>query len=465
MSKYASPKIQAQPSFLALVPFFIFIILFTTPLFLFSTRISPVFACIIAVGISFFTFQKKLDLNKKIRVFLQGASQENILFICFIFIFTSSFSYVLKAIGGIDAIIRISFAIIPSSLILPGFFIVVSLCAFALGTSLGTITAFLPLGVALAEQIGASIPLMAALVLSGALLGDNLSLISDTTVAASSIVNADIFEKFKENAKLVLPAFLITIGVLTFLNINILQSMQFTPPQTPFLRDYIFLCPYLLILTLTALGLDVLLVVIGALFFTIGIGISWGNFTLLESTKFITEGFCCNEGGIVLMVVYTMCKAGLSHIVEYNQGIEYIINKTNKVLKKKSHAEGTILFTTALINTAISVAAVSILVVGSIARQIGNNFNIKPARTACLIDVSSTLCQHLLPYGAPLMLASTISKSSPFTLIPYLYYEAALFVVVILSVIQTSKQSKKLSYKPSLKSKNAPINISKEVNI
>jgi Na+/H+ antiporter NhaC len=430
---------------LQLVPFLVFFITFMSPMFLFSTRISPVFACVIAIFVSLFTFIKPMDINQKIQVFIEGSSRSNVIVICYIFIFTTAFSYVLKTIGGIDATVRIGFSIIPNFLVLPGFFVVIALFALAVGTSLGTTAAFLPIGLEAGKQIGVQPEFMAALVVSAAILGDNLSVISDTTIAATKMAGANMRKKFKANAILVLPAFLLTLAILTIINFRLETLPQAVPLAKAMPVDYLFLLPYVLIFGLAAYGMDVLVVVILAIFFTTGLGLLLGHFSLLDSTKFIIQGFANNEGNMVQMVVYTLCKSGLSYIVEYNGGINYILYKFNEFITGKGRAEIVIAAITFLINAAVAVAPVSIIIAGPITRRIAEKFSITPERAACLTDVSATLCQDIIPYGAPLMLAGSLAGVSPIAIVPYLYYQGFLFCVITISVMMTVLRDKRKS--------------------
>ena len=181
--------------FLQLAPFIIFVGLFLSSTFLFNSKLSPIFSCLVATLFSFFTFREKLSLNKKIRHFIEGSGRTTVMTMGYIFIFSSVFSYTMNYIGAIQAAVNIGLFFIPQSLILPGFFIIVSLFAMAIGSSNGTIAAFLPMGVGIASNLGINPAFIAGLVVSGAMFGDNLSIISDTTIAATQTTGARMADK------------------------------------------------------------------------------------------------------------------------------------------------------------------------------------------------------------------------------------------------------------------------------
>lgn len=437
-------KVQRKAGFLQIFPFIVFITIFLGSMFFFSAKTSPVFACLIAVIVSFFTFTQSANLDQKIQLFIEGSARPSVITICYIFILTSAFSHIFRVIGGIDAVVNLSLYFLPQSFLLPGFFLVVSLFATAIGTSLGAIAAFLPLGLTLAAKMDINIALMAGLVVCGAMLGDNLSVISDTTIAATQIAGAKMTDKFKANAFLVLPALLFTVFVLAVTNVFFISPVSAGAAYVVTAKDYLFLLPYCMILFLALAGINVLAVVLLALFTSLGIGVYLGSFTCFEGSRILFHGFVNNEGGIVEMVVYVLAKSGLSYIVECNGGVDFLVKRFNQYVASRAGAEIVIAVLTVLVNMAVAVAAVSILVVGPVAKKLADQFDIKPRRTACLLDVFSSICQSVLPYGAPLILAGTLTGLSSLQIIPFLYYQFSLAIMVTATIIRTSRQQKRM---------------------
>jgi len=279
-----------KSGFFQLTPFLLFVTLFFVSTIWFASKISPIFACLIAVIFSFVTFVEPTSFNDKVQLFISGASHSTVIAMAYIFIFTSVFTYVLEQIGGISAAVNISLQLIPGWFILPGFFIVIALFATAIGSSMGTIAAFLPIGVGLAHKIGVSPGLISGIVVGGAMLGDNLSIISDTTIAATQTTGCRMKDKFYANFWLVLPAFILTVIVLTFIN----NSLQIPPLNFVGVINGVSLIkilPYLLIITLALLGLDVIAVLVIGVLFAIGIGIYLGYFSWIQGSTLILEGF------------------------------------------------------------------------------------------------------------------------------------------------------------------------------
>jgi Na+/H+ antiporter NhaC len=424
-----------------LSPFILFVSFFIISTMFLSSKMSPIFACIIAIIYSMFTFSKKLKLNEKISIFVKGSSHPTVIIMCYIYIFISVFNYILRLIGGIDSAVSIGLYAIPGNYILPGFFSIVSLFALATGTSVGAIAAFLPVGIGISKKVGINPSMMAGLVVGGAMLGDNLSIISDTTIAATQSVGAKMVDKFKENVWLVTPAFILTSITLTLINffyLNIQYHEQIALNKT----NFILITPYIAVFSMALCGIDVIAVLISSIFLAIGIGVFQNTFSLLSATQLILEGFSNNEGGVHGVLLLAMLVAGLSKIVEFNGGITYILEKFSSKIKTTFGAEVSIAILTILINTSVAINAVAILVTGPVAKQIASKFGIEPKRTACLLDLFACICQGIIPYAPPLLLAGIIANVPSTSIIPYLYYQGFIFLVASISIL------KKYNHKP-----------------
>ncbi len=300
---------QETGSAFSLVPLFIFVGTFIGSSILFPMPISPIFSCLLALIFSLFTFSKKMSFNDRMAVFLSGSAQKTVLAMSYIFIFSAVFTYVLRFIGGIDAAVKIGMYFIPSQLILPGLFTVISFFATAIGSSMGAIAAFLPIGVGVAAQLGISPALMAGMVVGAAMLGDNLSIISDTTIAATQTTGTKMVDKFKANILLVIPAFFITIVILTIVNHGI--ATDIASPATPTCLDALTILPYAAVISIALMGIDVIAVLVIGILTAILIGIYLGHFSYIESTYLILEGFS-KDTGIQEVLILALLVSSLS---------------------------------------------------------------------------------------------------------------------------------------------------------
>lgn len=420
-------------NWLQLSPFFLFVSLFIVSTIWFDGQFSAVTSCMIAIIYAFMLFKK--PLNEKIGIFLTGTAQPTILAMTFIFILSGAFTYILQKIGATDCAINMGLCLIPARFVLPGLFTLVSFFALAIGSSMGTIAAFVPIALGMSTKLGIAPELLAGITVSGAMLGDNLSVISDTTIAASQTTGSSMTDKLKANILLVIPAFFMTLAWLVYLNHGLVLELQ--PEVCYQLCDIVKILPYALVFALTALGLDVIGVLILAIVAAAAIGIMHGNFTLLQASQLITEGFTASPGlqEVLILVLFI---AGLSYIVEYNGGVQYLVEHIGRRVKTKAGAEWAITILTFLINAAVAINTIAILVAGPIAKQIGDKFNIAPKRVACLLDITACICQGILPYAPQLLLAGSLAHVSGVSIMPYLHYQYAIALVLVCSIAHTA---------------------------
>ena len=416
-----------------LSPFFLFVSIFLGSSVFLGGAISPLFACLVAIIFSLFTFERGEGFNEKVEIFVRGSSRPTIIAMCYIFIFTAIFTYILGQIGAIQAAVQVGLALIPSSLMLPGLFAIVGLFATAIGSSMGTIAAFLPIGVGIAGGLGVSPALMSGLVVSGAMLGDNLSIISDTTIAATQTLGTTMRPKFRENLRLVWPALILTLLVLTVLNgtYAVTGSLATVALSN---GHWVKIIPYGLIFALALLGIDVIAVLVAGILCAAGIGVWLGRFSPTGATSLILEGFSKNQGGIHEVLILSLFIGGLSGIVEHNGGITYLLERAQKRIKNRAQAEWAIAILIFLINAAVAINTIAILITGPVAKQIGDKYGVPHARNAALVDVISCVCQGILPYAPQLLLAGAIAGISSVSIMPYLHYQFFILLVTVFSI-------------------------------
>lgn len=431
-------------SFNAITPLILFVILFLFSSLMWGQTISPLFPCLLAIIYSLLcTFKKEISFNKRIELFITGSSQQTAIATCYILFFSAIFSYVLNLIGSTHIAVHASLTAIPAHLLLPGFFSLVSFFAIAIGSSMGAIAAFIPIGLGIGSTLKADPALMCGIVVGGAMLGDNLSIISDTTIAATQTTGCKMSDKFKANFLMVIPAFIGTLIILFYLNSSLaLSNVISTQGHALSWEQIIPICPYLLVFLLAPLNIDVLALLVGGIFLGTAIGIWQGTFTFLQSTALLIDGFAQNTS-IQEVLILVLFVAGLSYLVEYNGGIQYLIDHLSRKIKSRAAAEMSISLLVFLVNMAVAINTIAILVTGPVAKRIADQFNIEKKRVASLIDIVACICQGILPYSAQLLLAASLAKISSISIMPYLHYQWLMALVTFGSIGHTYITEKK----------------------
>lgn len=429
-------------SFISITPLFVFVFLFFCSAIFLSQPISALFSCLLAIIYAvIFTFGKDIPFNKRIDLFISGSAHPTAIATCYILFFSAIFTYTLNIIGGTQAAVNIGMGLIPSQFLLPGFFFIVSLFAVAIGSSMGAIAAFLPIGLGMGEQLLVNPSLICGIVVGGAMLGDNLSIISDTTIAATQTTGCHMKDKFKENSLLVLPAFIATMVILFYLN-HFIPTPLINPVLPSINLSHVLpITPYGAVFILALCNIDVLAVLVVGILMAMGIGIWQGTFTFLQSTSVLVDGFAYNSSiqEVLMLVLFV---AGLSYIVEYNGGIQYLLNMFSHHIRSKARAEISIALLVFLVNMAVAINTIAILVTGPVAKHIADQFDIPKKRVASLIDIVACICQGILPYAPQLLLAASLAKVSSISIMPYLHYQWFVAVVTAASIGKTYVQEK-----------------------
>lgn len=423
---------------IALIPFGIFLSIFTV-LNLIYTKTNtqdnfPIFAAFVAIIASFFTFQKNESLNERVAVFIEGTTQNIVIHMCFIFYVSTVFTTILQETGGIQAAVDVSLLFIPTWCILPGLFIVTSLFSFTVGTSMGAIAAFMPIAVTIASHLVINPSLMAATIVCGAMFGDNLSILSDTTIASVQVTHANMKRKLMLNTKIAAPAFLLSLMVLTYQNYTMTNIMQTIDHTKISLLDFIKILPYMATFYLALIGLDILVVMILGIILALTIGIGLKSLSFLQAINLLFDGFYTSKG-MVNVFILVLLLSGLSKIMSHNGGIEYIIAKLKYKLSNPYHGKIAIFLLVSLINMTIAINTISILITGSVGSKIGEEYEIEPAETACILDIGSCVSQGILPYAPQMLLAASMAHVSALSLLPYLYYQYFLAISLLTYII------------------------------
>ncbi len=428
-----------KPTYTALVPFGIFLFVFTLLNIVYHGQNVAhdnfaIFAAMIAIIVAFFTFQKDASLNEKVDVFIQGSRQAIVMHMCYIFYVSTVFTTILEQTGGITAAVAICLFFIPIWCILPGLFLMTSLFSFTVGTSMGAIAAFMPIAVKIAHHVNLDPSLMAATIVCGAIFGDNLSILSDTTISAVKITESSMQKKLLLNTKIALPAFIGSCIILMYQNYTYAEKFVSAPVEVFDMMNIIKIIPYLATFYLAFTGLDILVVLAIGIAIAISIALSCDTITFLQAINYMFDGFYSNKGMVnVFILVFLL--SGLSNIMTHNGGIHYLMEKLSSKIKNRFHAKLAIFLLVSIINIMIAINTIAILITGPIAKKIGSEFDIPSHETACILDIGSCISQGILPYAPQLLLAASMAHVSSVSLLPYLYYQYLLGITLLITLL------------------------------
>lgn len=363
-------------------------------------------------------------LSSRIETFSRAAAHTSILYMVWIFILAGAFAAVAKEIGAIDATVELTLRFFPARFIVPGLFVAACFISVSIGTSVGTVVALTPLAAEMAGTGGESLPFYVAVVLGGAFFGDNLSFISDTTIAATRSQGCKMADKFKANLWIALPAALIT------LIIYILVSSDAPSPVSGTSHSPWLVLPYIVVLITAACGINVMIVLTLGIVSAVILGII-GGYTVIS--LFGTMGVGIDSMGDLIIV--TLLAAGMLGIIKAAGGIQYLLQCLSAKVSGKRGAQASIAVLVALVNFCTANNTVAIITVGGIAREICEKYGVDPRKSASLLDSSSCIVQCLIPYGAQTLLATSLAGIPPVAPFPYLYYPWALALMVALSIV------------------------------
>ena len=428
--------LNKKGSGLALVPFLVFVVIYLgAGLILQSQGVEMAFyqfpsvtAMFIALLVAF--AMTKGNINERFRIFAKGAANEDVLTMLIIYLLAGAFSSVAASMGGRDATVNLGLSLIPVQFLTAGVFIISAFMGTATGTSMGTIGAIVPIAVGVADKGGLSVPLVVGACVGGAMFGDNLSMISDTTIAATRSQGCEMRDKFRVNFFIALPAALITIVIL------LVMGRPETMPDMGVLEySIIKVLPYLLVLVLALVGMNVFLVLTIGIFAAGIVGLATGSLDIFGFAQSIWGGFT----GMNEVFCLTLLCGGMSQMVTHNGGIVWLIEKLRSMMKSNKSAQLGIAALVSLADCATANNTVAIVLSGSVAKDISHEYKVDPRRTASLLDVFSCVFQGIIPYGAQILTAAALTSAygiamSPTDIIPRLWYCWILAIVGILSI-------------------------------
>lgn len=385
----------------------------------------PVTVAFVAASAWAFVVCKPATLNRRIERFSAGAAHRNIMMMIWIFILAGAFAGSAKFIGSVSATVNLTLAVLPSNMLLAGLFIAACVISLSIGTSVGTIVALMPVGAGLAGGAGISLPLMAGIVVGGAFFGDNLSFISDTTIAATRTQGCQMRDKFMANFAIVLPA------ALLVLLLYVVLGSQHSPSDSSEVIEWVKVLPYLLVLGTALCGLNVVLVLLLGIISTGLVALFSSDLALLDWADSMGKGMI----GMGELIIVTLLAGGMLELIRYNGGLQYIITHLTARVSTRRGAELAIALMVALANFCTANNTVAIVTVGDIARRVAERFNISSPRSASLLDTFSCIIQGVLPYGAQLLMGASLAGISALDIIPHLYYIYALALSALLFIL------------------------------
>lgn len=420
---------------IALLPIGVFLIIFLGAGIVFKDfyAMPAIVAFLIALFVAFLQ-NKELSFNKKIEVIAKGVGEENIITMSLIFLCAGGFSGAVTAAGGVDSTVNLGLSLIPAHFAVAGLFLIGCFISVSMGTSMGTIAALAPIAVGISEKTGFALSICIGAVVCGAMFGDNLSMISDTTIAAVKTQGCEMKDKFKANFFIVLPAAIITVLIFWFvtrnMNFHLEENLSYSLWEV---------LPYMVVLLGALIGINVFVVLISGIVISLIVGVSMGHIALSEMFQVVGNGVTSMYDITVISIIV----ACIVSLVKEHGGIQFILNLIKSKINGRRGAEFGIALLALFVDACTANNTVAIVMTGPIAKEISEEFDVDPRRSASLLDMFTSVGQGIIPYGAQLLSAATLTGLTPLQIIPNLYYPLLMGVCGALAII-FRPQSKKL---------------------
>lgn len=432
-----SPHLETVPArMLALLPLLVFLTIFlgsgiyhtlSGTEFAFYQMKAPV-AAIPALILAVLLYRG--PINEGIETLLKGASHPNLILMFMVFMLAGAFASVSSAIGSVDATVQLGLSVIPPSFVLPMLFLISAFIATAMGTSMGTIAACAPIAFGFSQATDIAAIYAIGAVVGGAMFGDNLSMISDTTIAATTSQKVQLRDKFRVNVWIALPAALATMLIYFFLSqsSNALEYKDF---------NAWLIVPYVAVFALAFSRLHVLAVLtIGVLLSALMGLLIQPDLDIFKINNAAYDGFV----GMFEVALLSMFLGGLSALMQREGGLQWLIERIYQLTSafkvgRQRAGEIGISLLVVFANLFVANNTVAIILSGDMAREVAKEYGVDPKRAAALMDIFSCVIQGLIPYGAQLLLACSIAKMSPVELISSVYYCWVLAIFAIIAIV------------------------------
>ena len=410
---------------MALSPMMVFLILYVAVSALIGDfyRI-PISVALLVASMWAILIYRGIPLKERIETFSKAAANSDIIYMIWIFVLAGAFASVAKSIGAVDATVTFTLNILPPQYIVPTLFVAACLISFSIGTSVGTVVALTPLAAQLAATEGGNVPFFVGVVLGGAFFGDNLSFISDTTIAATRSQGCSMQDKFKVNLWIALPAAIVTLACYLLLVPEVPVS------DVPESGDPWLMLPYLVVIATAVMGVNVTLVLTAGIFTAVGLGLFYGV-GLLDMAGFAGAGI----DGMGDLIIITLLASGMLGVIKACGGIDYILRVMTARISGLRGAQATLAVLVGIVNLCTANNTVAIITVGGLAKDIFRRFGVDPRKSASILDSASCVVQCLIPYGAQTLLATSLAGISPAAPFPYLYYPWAVALTLVISIV------------------------------
>lgn len=390
---------------------------------------------LLALMVAFVQFPK-VPFKQKLAAFSQGAGNDNILIMILIFLLAGAFGQISRDMGAISSIVNFSLHHVSPQIIIAGLFLISAFISISLGTSVGTIAALSPIAVGLSENVPDSLPIALAAVIGGAMFGDNLSFISDTTIAASRTQGIPMSDKFKANIRIVALPMLITFIIYLFFNLGLSSSDLAAVGD----YDLVKFIPYLVVFFIAILGVNVIISLAVGIALSLFIGGYFGEFNWIEALQSINQGLA----GMYELSLICLVIGGIVGIIRMNGGIDYLLYQVLKRVDSSRKAETGIALLTGLVNLSIANNTITIIIVGPLAKEIAIKHQVPLKRSASIMDTISCCIQGIIPYGAQMLAAMAIAgfAVSPLEILQYLYYPLLTGLFTLIFIFFGKKRAK-----------------------
>ena len=425
---------KTRKGWLALLPLLLLLLLMAVSVFG-SNFDNPLPMTVVFSLVAIFAIAtlRGFSFDHRIRIFSSGAGAQDLLLMVWIFILAGAFAQGAREAGAVDAMVDLCLRFIPAEFILVGLFLSACLVSLCVGTSVGTIAAIVPVAIEMSDRTGGVLPMFVGAVVGGAFFGDNLSFISDTTVAATKTQGCMMTDKFRANSRLAIPAAIFTLLVYFFFGAHTVFSADSVTGIVPtgHAAGHILTIPYFAVLIAAVFGANVLLVLPLGILLTGIVGLSCG--TLTWTSWMVASGKGISSMGDLILV--SMLAGGCLAVVRAGGGLTWLVRGLTKRVKTRRQAECAISALVSATNLCTANNTIAILSVGEIVRTIARRYKITSRRSASLLDVFSCVVQGLIPYGAQLLMAAGLAALNPLHIIPYIYYPIVLGFITIVSIL------------------------------
>ena len=426
MQQIENKIVDAKKGWLALSPLIVFLCLYLITSILVNDFYKvPITVAFLVSSVYAVAITRGLPLNERVVQFSVGAANKDIILMIWIFILAGAFAQSAKDIGSIDATVNLTLQFLPTNLLLAGFFLASCFISLSIGTSVGTIVALTPVVAGIAEKTDMNMAFMTAIVVGGAFFGDNLSFISDTTIAATRTQGCAMRDKFRVNFLIVMPAALLVLVYYIFAGMDVEVSHE------PVSIEWLKVLPYLIVLVSAFMGMNVALVLVLGIVSTGVIGLLTGSLTFFDWFASMGNGIT----GMGELIIVTLLAGGMLELIRYNGGIAYILHVLTRRIEGKRGAELCIATLVSIANVCTANNTIAIITVGPLAKDIAGKYGVDNRKSASILDTFSCVVQGIIPYGAQLLIASKLASLSPISIIGYLYYPMCVGVIAIVCIL------------------------------